>query len=138
MAELFEIDRSVITKHLKNIFQDKELIEESVSAKIAHTAEDGKTYKTTFYTLNAIIAVGYRVNSKRATKFRIWATKVLNEFILKGCVLDDERLKQIRHFGKDYFDELIDRIREIRASERRLYQKISDIYALSAIFLTSF
>lgn len=96
-----------------------------------HTAEDGKTYKTTFYKLDTIIAVGYRVNSKKATKFRIWATNVLKEFITKGFVLDDERLKQGKHFGKDYFEELIERIRDIRASERRFYQKITDIYALS-------
>jgi len=90
-----------------------------------------KKYKTTFYNLDTIIAVGYRVNSVKATKFRIWSTKVLNEFITKGFVLDDERLKQGKHFGKDYFDELLERIREIRASERRFYQKIADIYALA-------
>ncbi len=96
-----------------------------------HTADDGKNYKTTFYNLDAIIAVGYRVNSSKATKFRIWATKVLKEFITKGFVLDDERLKQGQLFGKDYFNELLERIREIRASARRFYQKITDIYALS-------
>jgi hypothetical protein len=96
------------------------------------TAADGKNYKTKYYNLDAIIAVGYRVNSYQATQFRIWATKTLKEFIIKGFVLDDERLKQGKHFGKDYFDELLERIREIRASERRFYQKITDIYALSA------
>jgi len=131
MAELFGVQRPAITKHLKNIFGDGELDEASVSSILEHTAEDGKKYKTTFYHLDAIIAVGYRVNSNRATKFRIWATKVLKEFITKGFVLDDERLKQGKHFGKDYFDELLERIREIRASERRFYQKVTDIYALS-------
>ena len=132
MAKLFEIDRSVITKHLGNIFKEGELDEDSVSANFAHTAEDSKVYKTKFYSLDAIIAVGYRVNSNRATKFRIWATGVLKDFIIKGFVLDDDRLKQMKHFGKDYFEELLDRIREIRTSERRFYQKITDIYALSA------
>ena len=131
IAELFGVHRPAITKHLKNIFETGELKEDSVSSILEHTAEDGKNYKTTFYNLDAIIAVGYRVNSKKATKFRIWATKVLKEFITKGFVLDDERLKQGKHFGRDYFDELLERIREIRASERRFYQKITDIYALS-------
>ena len=131
MGELFGVQRPAITKHLKNIFESNELEEKSVSSIMEHTAEDKKKYKTTFYNLDAIIAVGYRVNSNKATKFRIWATKVLKEFITKGFVLDDERLKQGRHFGKDYFDELLERIREIRASERRFYQKITDIYALS-------
>jgi len=132
MAKLFDVDRSVITKHLGNIFKEGELKKISVSAKFAHTAPDGKVYQTQFYSLDAIIAAGYRINSHRATQFRIWATKILQEFIVKGFALDDERLKQIKHFGKDYFDELLERIREIRASERRLYQKITDIYALSA------
>jgi hypothetical protein len=117
--------------NLTNVFESGELHEESVSSILEHTADDGKNYKTTFYNLDAIIAVGYRVNSNKATKFRIWATKVLNEFITKGFVLDDDRLKQGKHFGKDYFDELLERIREIRASERRFYQKITDIYSLS-------
>lgn len=133
MAELFGVDRSVITKHLQNIFTTNELAEESVCANFAHTAEDGKTYQTNFYNLDAIIAVGYRVNSKQATQFRIWATKTLREFIIKGFVLDDERLKQGKRFGKDYFDELLERIREIRASERRFYQKITDIYEQCSI-----
>lgn len=132
LAGLFGVDRSVITKHLKNIFETNELEEDSVCAIYAHTALDGKTYKTKYYNLDAIIAVGYRVNSYQATQFRIWATKTLKEFIIKGFVLDDERLKQgNRVFGKDYFDELLERIREIRASERRFYQKITDIYSLA-------
>ena len=129
MAELFGVQRPAITKHLKNIFDSDELEASSVSSILEHTAEDGKKYNTTFYNLDAIIAVGYRVNSKKATKFRIWATNTLKEFIIKGFVLDDERLKQGRNFGKDYFEELLERIREIRASERRFYQKITDIYA---------
>jgi hypothetical protein len=131
IAELFGVQRPAITKHLKNIFEEGELEEDSVSSILEHTAEDGKKYNTTFYNLDTIIAVGYRVNSNKATKFRIWATKVLKEFITKGFVLDDDRLKQGKHFGKDYFDELLERIREIRASERRFYQKITDIYSLS-------
>ncbi len=131
IAQLFNVQRPAITKHLKNIFESGELIEDSVSSKMEHTAEDGKIYQTKFYNLDAIIAIGYRVNSKQATKFRIWATKTLNEFITKGFVLDDDRLKQNRNFGKDYFDELLERIREIRASERRFYQKITDLYATS-------
>ncbi len=116
---------------MKNIFENGELEEDSVSSILEHTAEDRKNYKTTCYNHDTIIAVGYRVNSNKATKFRIWATKVLKEFITKGFVLDDERLKQGKYFGKDYFDELLERMREIRASERRFYQKITDIYALS-------
>jgi len=131
IAGLFGVQRPAITKHLKNIFEEGELDEDSVSSISEHTAEDGKKYNTTFYNLDTIIAVGYRVNSGKATKFRIWATKVLKEFITKGFVLDDDRLKQGKHFGIDYFDELLERIREIRASERRFYQKITDIYALS-------
>ena len=132
IAELFEKDRTVITKHLKNIFESGELIENSVCAKFAHTAKDGKTYNTNYYNLRAITAVGYRVNSHRATQFRKWATEILHEYIIKGFAMDDERLKQIGHFGIDYFEEMLERIREIRLSERRLYQKITDIYALSA------
>lgn len=132
MSDLFGVQRPAITKHLKNIFESGELVESSVCSILEHTADDGKNYKTTFYNLDAIIAVGYRVNSQQATKFRIWATKTLKEFIIKGFILDDERLKQGKHFGKDYFDELIERIREIRASERRFYQKITDIYSLSS------
>ncbi|MBI5475448.1 MAG: virulence RhuM family protein [Ignavibacteriales bacterium] len=133
ISELFGVDRTVITKHLQNIFAEHELEENSVCAKIAQTAADEKTYNVNFYNLDAIIAVGYRVNSYQATRFRIWATKTLKEFIIKGYVLDDERLKQGRKFGKDYFDELLERIREIRASERRFYQKITDIYSECSI-----
>ena len=130
MAQLFGVDRSVITKHLKNVFETQELVENSVCAKIAHTAEDGKTYQTNFYSLDAIIAVGYRVNSLKATRFRQWATKILSEYIKKGFVMDDERLKQgTAVFGKDYFRELLERVRSIRASERRIWQQITDIYA---------
>ena len=130
MAELFGVDRSVITKHLKNVFETVELDEVSVCAKIAHTAEDGKTYQVNIYNLDAIISVGYRVNSRKATLFRQWATKILNEYIRKGFVMDDERLKQGNAvFGEDYFRELVERVRSIRASERRIWQQITDIYA---------
>ncbi len=130
MAQLFGVDRTVITKHLKNIFDTQELTESAVCAKIAHTAEDGKTYQTNFYSLDAIIAVGYRVSSLKATRFRQWATKILCEYIKKGFAMDDERLKQgTAVFGKDYFRELLERVRSIRASERRIWQQITDIYA---------
>ncbi|MBN2649788.1 MAG: virulence RhuM family protein [Prolixibacteraceae bacterium] len=130
IAELFGVDRTVVTKHLKNIFETAELQEDSVCAKIAHTAADGKTYQTQFYNLDAIISVGYRVNSAQATHFRIWATERLKEYIIKGFTMDDERLKNPENvFGKDYFDEQLARIRDIRSSERRFYQKITDIYA---------
>lgn len=130
MSVLLGVDRTVITKHLKNIFESFELQQDSVCVKIAHTAEDGKIYNTQFYNLDAIISVGYRVNSMQVTRFRQWATKVLNEFIRKGFVLDDERLKQGKAvFGKDYFRELLDRVRSIRASERRIWQQITNIYA---------
>ncbi|MFZ2783716.1 MAG: RhuM family protein [Sediminibacterium sp.] len=122
-----------MSKHLKNIFETGELQVDSVISKMETTAADSKTYVTAFYNLDAIIAVGYRVNSRQATQFRIWATKTLREFIIKGFVLDDERLKQGKRFGKDYFDELLERIREIRASERRFYQKITDIYEQCSI-----
>ena len=133
MAELYGVDRSVITKHVGNILKSSELAEESVCAKIAHTAADGKTYTSQFYSLDMIIAVGYRVNSIKATQFRIWATQTLREFIVKGFVLDDDRLKLNQRFGPDYFDELLERIREIRASERRFYLKITDIYEQCSI-----
>jgi len=133
MVELFDVDKSGISRHLKNIFETGELDRDSVVAIFATTATDGKTYQVEHYNLDAIISVGYRVNSIRGTQFRIWATKTLKEFVTKGFVLDDERLKQGGQlFRKDYFDELLERIREIRASERRFYQKITDIYALSA------
>jgi len=128
MVELFGTAKSTISEHLKNIFESGELDADSVVRKFRTTASDGKTYNVNYYNLDAIIAVGYRVNSKEATQFRIWATKVLKEFIIKGFVLDDERLKNGQHFGRDYFDELLEKIREIRASERRFYQKIIDIY----------
>ena len=133
MAELFGVERSVITKHLKNIFQEGELDQNAVCANFAHTAEDGKTYQTKFYHLDAVIAVGYRVNSYQATRFRIWATGVLKEYMIKGFAMDDARLKQGKHWGKDYFQELLERIKEIRASERRFYQKITDIYAMCSV-----
>jgi hypothetical protein len=133
MAELFGVKVPAINKHLKNIFESGELSENSAISILETTAADGKLYKTNFYNLDAIIAVGYRVNSYQATQFRIWATKTLKEFIIKGFVLDDERLKQGKTvFGRDYFEELLERIREIRASERRFYQKIADIYSIAA------
>lgn len=133
ISELFDVQIPAISKHLKNIFESEELDQNSVVSKMETTADDGKNYQTKFYNLDAIISIGYRVNSIKATRFRKWATEVLREFMIKGFALDDERLKQSNQlFGKDYFDELIERIREIRASERRFYQKITDIYALSA------
>ena len=134
MALLFDCSTDNIGLHLKNIFNSNELDKDSVTEKISATATDGKNYLTTFYSLDAIIAVGYRVSSARATKFRIWATKILNEFIRKGFVLDDNRLKQGEQiFGKDYFRELLERVRSIRASERRIWQQITDIYAECSI-----
>ncbi len=132
MAELFGIEIHTINYHLKEIFKSAELSENSVIRKIRITASDGKKYWNNFYNLDAIISVGYRVNSQRATQFRIWATKTLREYIIKGFAIDDKHLKQGTYFGKDYFSELLEKIREIRASERRFYQKITDIYALSA------
>jgi len=130
IADLFGVDRTVVTKHLKNIFETNELDANSVSAKNAHTAADGKVYTTQFYNLDAIISVGYRVNSTKATAFRIWATERLKEYIIKGFTMDDERLKNPNNiFGKDYFEEQLARIRDIRSSERRFYQKITDIYS---------
>ena len=133
IAELFQRDKSVISKHISNIFKEGELQYASVVAKFATTAADGKTYQVEHFNLDVIIAVGYRVNSRQATQFRIWATQILREFIIKGFALDDERLKQGKRFGKDYFDELLERIREIRASERRFYLKITDIYEQCSI-----
>jgi len=136
MAQLFGVGIPAISKHLKNIFDEEELNAKVVVSKMEittqHGAIEGKTQRseTAFYSLDAIIAVGYRVSSARATKFRIWATKILNEYIRKGFVLDDDRLKQgIAVFGKDYFRELLERVRSIRASERRIWQQITDIYA---------
>ena len=133
MSELFGVQRPAITKHLQNIFESGELEEKQVSSILEHTATDGKKYKTRFYNLDAIISVGYRVNSKQATLFRIWATKVLKEYILKGFAMDDNRLKNGQYFGKDYFKELLERVRSIRASERRIYQQITDIFAECSI-----
>lgn len=129
IGQLFDIDRSVVTKHLKKIFTDGELDENSVCAFFAQTAGDGKTYRYKFYSLPAIIAVGYRVNSQRATQFRQWATKILETFTKQGYVLDKARLINGQIFDQDYFDHLISEIQEIRASERRFYQKITDIYS---------
>ena len=129
IAQLFDVDRSVVTKHLKNIYKSKELLEESTCANFAQVADNGKTYLYKFYSLSAIIAVGYRTNSARATQFRQWATKVLDTFTKQGYVLDKERLINGQIFDEDYFEHLISEIQEIRASERRFYQKITDIYA---------
>jgi len=130
IALLFGVQRPAITKHLKNIFETGELLENSVSSILEHTADDGKIYKTKFYNLDAIISVGYRVNSTQATHFRIWATERLKEYIIKGFTMDDERLKNPQSiFGHDYFEEQLARIRDIRSSERRFYQKITDIYS---------
>ena len=133
MAELFDVKRPAITKHLKNIFQSGELDEKVVGSILEHTTQHGaiegktQTKAVKYYNLDAIIAVGYRVNSKRATQFRIWATNILKEYIIKGFAMDDDRLKQVKRW--DYFDEWLERIRDIRASEKRFYQKIRDIYA---------
>lgn len=130
IADLFGVGIPAVNKHLKNIFKEGELLEDSVISILEITADDGKKYKTKFYNLDAILSVGYRVNSKQATLFRIWATARLKEYIIKGFTMDDERLKDPRRiFGKDYFEEQLARIRDIRSSERRLYQKITDIYA---------
>ena len=137
LAALFGVKIPAISKHLKNIFESGELNEEQVFSILETTTQHGaiagktQSQQVKHYNLDAIIAVGYRVNSYQATQFRIWATKTLKEFVIKGFVMDDERLKQGEQFGQDYFDELLERIREIRASERRFYQKITDIYALS-------
>ena len=134
IARLFGVQRPAITKHLKNIFESGELNENSVCSNLEHTAADGKKYRTKFYNLDAIISVGYRVNSLQATQFRIWATKILKEYIIKGFVMDDERLKNPnRLFGQDYFEEQLARIRDIRSSERRFYQKITDIYSQCSV-----
>lgn len=133
MAKLFDVNVPAISKHLKNIFESGELDLLAVISKMETTAEDGKIYQTNFYNLDAIIAVGYRVNSKKATQFRIWATRVLREYIIKGFALDDNMLKNGRSFGQDYFKELLRRVRSIRASERRIYQQVTDIFAVCAI-----
>jgi hypothetical protein len=128
IAELFDIDRSVVTKHLRNTFSSNELQEDSVCANFAHTAEDGKEYQTKFYSLEAIIAVGYRVNSERG---RQWATTILQKYIHKGFALDSDRFKYGSRFSARFFDDLLEEIRDIRSSERMAYQKITDIYATS-------
>ncbi len=129
IGQLFDVDRSVVTKHIKNIYKNGELSKDSTCAKFAQVADNGKTYQYMFYSLSAIIAVGYRINSDRATQFRQWATKVLDTFTKQGYVLDKNRLINGQIFDEDYFDHLISEIQEIRASERRFYQKITDIYA---------
>ena len=130
IAESFGVQVPAISKHFKNIFEEGELVESSVVSKMETTAPDDKNYTTNYYNLDAIISVGYRVNSTKATQFRIWATQTLKEYIIKGFVLDDNRLKQGQAiFGKDYFKELLQRVRSIRASERRIYQQITDIFA---------
>lgn len=129
IAELFNVKVPAISKHLKNIFDSEELEENSVVSILETTAKDGKNYQVKYYNLDAILSVGYRVNSLQATQFRKWATKVLKEYIIKGFAMDDDRLKNGKYFGKDYFDELLERVRSIRTSERRLYQKITDIFA---------
>ncbi len=139
MAELFGVQRPAITKHLKNIFESNELQEEVVCSILEHTTEHGaiegktQTSKVKYYNLDAVISVGYRVNSAQATRFRIWATQLIKEYIIKGFAMDDERLKNGRFFGKDYFKELLERVRSIRASERRIYQQITDIFAECSI-----
>ena len=129
IARLFDVDRSVVTKHLKNVYESGELSEDATCANFAQVADNGKTYHYKFYSLSAIIAVGYRINSSRAAQFRQWATKVLDTFAKQGYVLDKSRLINGQIFDEDYFDHLISEIQEIRASERRFYQKITDIYA---------
>ena len=129
ISKLFDVDRSVVTKHLKNVFESGELDENSTCAFFAQVADNGRTYQYKFYCLSAIIAVGYRINSARASQFRQWATKVLDTFTKQGYVLDKDRLINGQIFDEDYFDHLISEIQEIRASERRFYQKITDIYA---------
>ncbi len=139
MAELFGVQRPAITKHLKNIFESGELEESVVCSILEHTTEHGavagktQTNRVKYYNLDAVISVGYRVNSAQATQFRIWATQLIKEYIIKGFAMDDERLKNGRYFGKDYFRELLERVRSIRASERRIYQQITDIFAECSI-----
>lgn len=139
IAELFGVQRPAITKHLKNIFESGELIEKEVSSILEHTTAHGaiegktQTQEVKYYNLDAILSVGYRVNSLQATQFRIWATKILKEFIIKGFAMDDDRMKNGRYFGKDYFKELLERVRSIRTSERRIYQQITDIFAECSI-----
>ena len=131
MSELYQSTKQNISLHIKNIFLEQELEEDAVVKYYLTTAKDGKKYKTKHYNLEMILAIGYRVRSHRGTQFRKWATERLNEYLVKGFTMDDDRLKEMRNFGQDYFDELLERIRDIRASERRFYQKITDIYATS-------
>lgn len=139
MAELFGVQRPAITKHLKKIFESQELQEEVVCSILEHTTEHGaiagktQTQQVKYYNLDAVISVGYRVNSTQATQFRIWATQLIKEYIIKGFAMDDARLKNGQFFGKDYFKELLERVRSIRASERRIYQQITDIFAECSI-----
>ena len=130
MAQVFDVQVPNISKHIKSIFESHELEEHSVVSILETTAQDGKVYSVRYYNLDAIIAVGYRVSSMRATQFRMWATQILREFIIKGFVLDDYRLKNGQYFGKDYFEDLLEQVRSIRSSERRIYQKITDIFAV--------
>ena len=132
IAELFQSTKQNISLHLKNVFDEGELPEKRVVKEYLTTASDGKNYRTKFYNLEAIVAVGYRVKSPRGTQFRIWATERLNEYLVKGFTMDDERLKEVNNIGSDYFDEMLERIRDIRSSEKRFYQKIRDIYKLAA------
>jgi hypothetical protein len=134
LADLFSTTKQNVSLHLKNIFKEGELLENSVVKEFLTTASDGKEYKVKYYNLDSIIAVGYRINSRQATNFRIWAIQILRQYIVKGFVLDDERLKQSKTlFGQDYFKELLERVRSIRASERRIYQQITDIFAECSI-----
>ncbi|MCT4614214.1 MAG: virulence RhuM family protein [Marinifilaceae bacterium] len=133
IAQLFGVQVPAISKHLKNIFDSEELIEDAVISILETTASDNKKYKVKYFNLDAIISIGYRVNSRQATRFRIWATQTLKEYIVKGFVMDDNRLKNGRFFGKDYFKELLERVRSIRSSERRIYQQITDIFAECSI-----
>jgi hypothetical protein len=132
MAELFQSTKQNISLHLNNVFDEGELLEKRVVKEYLTTAADGKNYRTKFYNLEAIVAVGYRVKSHRGTQFRKWATERLNEYLVKGFTMDDERLKEVNNIGSDYFDEMLERIRDIRSSEKRFYQKIRDIYKLAA------
>jgi hypothetical protein len=133
MAELFWVQQPAIAKHLKNIFESWELEENSVYSILEYTASDNKKYKTKFYNLDAILSVWYRVNSKQATDFRIWATTRLREYVIKGFLMDDDRLKNWKYFWKDYFRELLERVKSIRTSERRIYLQITDIFAECSI-----
>ena len=133
MSKVFDVQVPAISKHLKNIFDESELIKESVVSKMEITAADGKNYNTEVYNLDAIIAVGYRVNSKKATEFRIWSTKILKEYLQKGYALNDDRFIRGNKYDKKYFDELLERIKVIRTSERMAYQKITDLFIATSI-----